>query len=238
MITGSYTNLTYHGYLYGAYGYYGYYETWYQHYPYPFLPHAISIVTTPPAEEPFTLDEAKLRANFTWPSPDERDAMITSFISAARAKVEFDTGLSLIDQTRAIYLDTVQSNVILLPDHSMPLQSVESIVTIDRDGNSSVVDPATYVVDFASARIALVQGQYWPTNLRNFQPWQITITAGWPDAATFARMSPELYHAVGLLIAHYCTLGRDLATIERGTLDEIPQGYSELIAPYQVITVV
>jgi hypothetical protein len=41
-----------------------------------------------------------------------------------------------------------------------------------------------------------------------------------------------------LLIAHYATLGRDLATIERGTLDEIPQGYRDLMAPYAPVMVI
>ena len=68
----------------------------------PPLPHIVSVCTVPPSDEVYTLDEAKLRAGFTWPSPDERDALMDSFIRAARAKVESDTGLALLTQTREV----------------------------------------------------------------------------------------------------------------------------------------
>ena len=141
------TNLTYRGFDYGAY------TQWQR---LPRLPHVVSICTAPPTEEPIDLAAAKVRANFTWTSPDERDALVTSFISAARAKVEFDTGLALLTQTREVYLDVVTSDVIVLPEHSLPLQSVTSIEVTDTDGNVTTLNPATdYLVDLVSARIQI-----------------------------------------------------------------------------------
>ena len=226
------TNLLFRGFDYGAY------SAWMHRLPR--LPHVVSICTEPPSTEVFTLDEAKLRAGFTWPSPDERDALLAQFIRTARGKVEFDTGLALLAQTREVYFDVLTSPVIVLPEHSMPLQAVDAIEVTNTDGTITTLDPSTYSVDFVSARIALnttTAAFPYPT-AATFQAWKITIEAGWPDAATLAADAPVLYHAVGLLIAHYATLGRDLATIERGTLDEIPQGYSDLLAPYAPVMVI
>jgi uncharacterized phiE125 gp8 family phage protein len=228
----TWTNLTYRGFDYGGYC------AWRDRLPR--LPHVVSICSTPPTEEVFTLDEAKLRAGFTWPSPDERDALINQFIRTARAKVEFDTGLALLDQTREVYFDVLTSNVINLPEHSIPLTAVAAVDITGSDGTITTLDPSTYWVDFVSARIwlnATTAGYPYP-DTRTFQAWKITIQAGWPDGASLLDEVPTLYHAVGLLVAHYATLGRDLATIERGTLDEIPQGYSDLIAPFVPISVI
>jgi len=204
----------------------------------PRLPHVISICTAPPTEEPLTLDEAKLAANFTWTSPDERDAQLLRFVKAARAKVELDTALALLTQTREVYLDVVSSSIIILPEHCLPLQQVVSIVTIGRDGTATTMNPASYVVDAVGGRIALAESAQWPSDLRSFQPWTITVIAGWATAADLADQAPVLRHMVELLTAHYATLGRDLATIERGTLDQIPQGYLDLLAPYAPVTVI
>jgi uncharacterized phiE125 gp8 family phage protein len=227
------TNLTFRGFTFadGA--------AWYQRLP-P-LPHMVSICTVPPDAEVFSIGDAKLRAGFTWPSPDERDALMDQFIRTARAKVEFDTGLALLDQTREVYFDTLLSNIIILPEHSMPLTAVASIEVTNTDGSVTILDPSTYVVDFVSARISLgsptTPMPVYP-NARTFQAWKIVIESGWADGATLLAEAPVLYHLVGLLISHYATLGRDLATIERGTLDEIPQGYRDLLAPYLPIAVI
>jgi uncharacterized phiE125 gp8 family phage protein len=225
-------------YNYVPYPYPGWYLTWCDYGRTP--AHVRSAMTVPPPEEPLTLEQAKLRANLTWQSggtpPDPRDELMQSFIRAARAKVEHDTGLALITQTREIYLDAVSGSVITLPWLSLPLQEVVSIVTIDAAGNPHTMDPATYIVDYLGGRIALVSGAAWPTDLRTFQPWTITIVAGYENAADLAEKAPPLLQAVGLLTAHYATLGRDLASIQTAT--EIPQGYGEILEAYLPITVV
>jgi hypothetical protein len=61
----------------------------------------------------------------------------------------------------------------------------------------------------------------------------LRVTSGWPDRATFAKEAPLLLQAVGLLTAHYATLGRDLA----GTADTfpVPMGYEAAVAPHRLI---
>jgi len=64
-----------------------------------------STLVIAPTEEPLTLDEAKLRAGLDWVAGDPRDALMTGFIAAARAKVEHDTGLALLTQTRNVLVN-------------------------------------------------------------------------------------------------------------------------------------
>lgn len=196
-------------------------------------PHATSVLVTAPEFEPLTLEEAKLRAGQDWEDGDPRDALMESYIAAARAKVEQDTGLALPEQTRDIYLDRMPGNVLELPALSRPLQSVTSIKTFDTDGNENTLDPSNYTVDVTSGRISLSETGAWPTDLRTFRPWTIRIVSGWPAAA---EIPPLLVFAVGLLCAHYMTAGRDAVSSEG--YQPTPLGYESAIAPHVLVTVV
>lgn len=196
-------------------------------------PHATSVIVTPPAIEPLTLAEAKLRAGLDWPDGDPREILLAGFIPAARAKVERDTGLALLTQTRDIYLDMITARVLSLP--VFPIQSVTSVKSTDTAGVVNTLNPTNYVVDLASARLGLSLSGVWPTDLRPFQPYVIRVVAGWPDVLTLTAQEPLLVHAVGLLLAHYATLGRDLASLDPAT--EIPHGYRDIIASYERVTV-
>lgn len=198
--------------------------------------HAVSMLVTPPVLEPLTLLEAKLRAGLDWVAGDPRDALMTAFQLAARAKVEQDTGLALLTQTRDVYFDALpRQGPIDLPAQSKPLQSVTSIKSTDTAGVLNTLDPVNYVVDLASGRIGLALAGVWPSDLRPFQPWVIRIVAGWTSVALLQASAPLLVHAVGLLTAHYATLGRDLASIDPTT--EVPQGYQDAISAYVPVVV-
>lgn len=200
-------------------------------------PHAISVLVTPPTVEPLTLDQAKLRAGLDWAGGDPRDALMLGFIQAARAKVEQDTGLALLTQTRDVYLDAVARRTIDLPSQCRPLQSVTSVKSTDTAGVVNTLDPANYVVDLVSARIGLSVAGVWPTDLRYFQPWVIRIVSGYVDVAALTAAAPGLVHAVGLMTAHYATVGRDVAAVERVSGIEVPYGYDDAIAPYRHVAV-
>lgn len=195
--------------------------------------HASSILITPPALEPLTLTEGKLRAGLDWVGGDPRDALMSGFIAAARSKVEHDTGLALLTQTRDVYLDALPARgaPLTLPPQSMPLQSITSVKTITAAGVQTTLDPADYITDLATGRLGLALGAAWPFDLRPFQPIVIRLISGWTTPALLLANAPLLVHAVGLLTAHYATIGRDLATA--GTIiTTTPQGYDEAIAPY------
>lgn len=201
------------------------------------FPHPVSVVVTPPAIEPLTLTEAKLRAGLDWANGDPRDALMQGFIAAARSKVEQDTGLALLTQTRDVYFDTLtetHDGTILLPAQSTPLQSVTSVKSTDMLGVVNTLDPSNYVVDL-SGRIGLSVSGVWPSDVRPFQPFIVRIVAGWTSAAALLAAAPLLVQAVGLLTAHYATLGRDLASID--STQAVPFGYEDAIGPHRRIVV-
>jgi uncharacterized phiE125 gp8 family phage protein len=200
---------------------------------------AISVLV--PALEPvlelFTLEEAKIRAGVGWAAGDVREPLLMGFVAAARSKVEQDTGLALVPQTRDIYLDGLPPfwAPLVLPAQSMPLQDVVSITSTDSAGVVSTLDPSNYVVDLARGRIGLAYGGAWPSDLGPGQSMVIRIVAGYATPAALAAAAPLLLHAVGLLTAHYATVGRDLTTV--GTIiTTTPQGYDDAISSYVPVT--
>ena len=181
----------------------------------------VSTMLTPPTEEPITVAEAKLRAGLDWPTTDPREDLMKKFLATARRKVETDACLAFLTQERQIQYDAVPA-VLQLPVR--PLQAVSIGITY-QDGSTTTLDPSAYLVDLAGGRIAFVTP---PTNLRVFQPWTFTVTAGYEDVDD---VPPELVHLVGILVAHYATLGRDLALVDE--MFQVPYGYDDLIAPWR-----
>lgn len=170
-----------------------------------------SMLVLGPAEEPLTLEEGKLRAGLDWPSGDPRDDLMLALIKAARQKVEADTGLALIEQTRRITITAATGCPMPIPPQALPLQSISA---------SEGDDLPPEILDGA------IEADYTGS---------FNVVAGWPDAATLALEAPLLVHAVGLLVAHLATLGRDLAVIEEPFL--VPLGYEEAINPYRVLRI-
>ena len=116
-----------------------------------------------------------------------------------------------------------------LPSQCAPLQEVTSVSTISTTNVTSIVDPANYTVDYAWARIGLASGGFWPTDLRPLQPWQIRVVAGYP---AIAAIPPDLLHCVGVLTAHFATIGRDV-TVATRFITEVPKTYDDLIRPWR-----
>lgn len=189
-------------------------------------PPVASVLMTPPTAEPLTLAEAKLRAGLDWPAGDPRDALMEAFISAARAKVEVDTGLALLTQTRAItfsadWAQAADSGIVPLPMHALPLQSLT-----DPDGVP--VPQSRYRDGFAQRRNVLQLAVTDPVGT-----W--TIVSGWENPGVLLKEAPLLVQAVGLLVAHFATAGRDLAIV--GTIvSQTPLGYEACIEAYRLVT--
>src|SRR5262245_25556998 len=188
--------------------------------------HPVTVIVDPPTVEPLTLAQGKLRAGLDWSSGDPRDDLMLGFIAAARAYLEADASLALLPQTRAIYFDALPPVVELLV---RPL-TVVTVAAILTDGSESPLDTSLYAVDLVGARVAFSSGVV-PTvaGQRTFQPWVITIVAGYDDVDA---LPADLVHAVGILTAHYATTGRDLVWLGH-MVAEVPFGYEELIAPWR-----
>jgi hypothetical protein len=181
-----------------------------------------SVLVEGPTEEPLTLDEAKQRAGLDWLAGDPRDAMLQDWIRAARAQVEHDTGLALLTQTRDIYFGAAIGPIVPLPSQAQPVQS---IAPIDPARAGAVLPCSPWTA--GAVQSAYVSGAA-----------AVRVIAGWPTPAALRAEAPTLLHAVGLLVAHYATNGRDLMGDTVGQRALTPLGYADAIAPYQLIWVI
>jgi uncharacterized phiE125 gp8 family phage protein len=192
----------------------------------------VVVVVEGPSVEPFTLYEAQLVAGLDWAGGDPREPLLTGWIAAARSKVEQDTSLPLLTQTLDLHVTGVPPPTITLVRPPGQLQAVTSVHYTDSSGLALPVDPALYRVDLARGQITLVSGSAWPGPALT-----IRFVGGWASPDALRAAAPLLVHAVGLLIAHNATLGRDLAVLAVGTLATIPYGYADAIASYQPVVI-
>jgi hypothetical protein len=176
-----------------------------------------------PTIELFTIEEAKLRAGLSWLPGDPRDALMQDHILAAQQKVEQDTGLALTTQVRDVYFEVPTDGMVPLPSQCTPVQTIEErTVPV---GTGHIVRRR-----LAVGSQALVTAGYCGI---------VRVTAGWTSKETFKNEVPLLYQAVGLMIAHFATLGRDLAiTGAVASVNVIPEGYEAAIQPYRLVWVV
>lgn len=161
---------------------------------------------TPPAIEPVTLAEAKVHLKV---DTTDDDALIMRAISGAGARAEWHVGRAFITQSWMLRLDCwPQSNLIEIP--LPPLQVVNTITTYAMDDAATVLDPASYQVDTASApaRIVLRAGASPPLDLRAMDAVEIAFTAGYGDDET--DVPAPIREAILEFVAHlYVHRGED-----------------------------
>jgi uncharacterized phiE125 gp8 family phage protein len=192
------------------------------------IPYALKLVATPvtPAVEPLTYDEVKAYPGLRLPN-DTDTAYLTGLITAARQKVESDTGLRLITQNWDLSLDAFPTDAIYVPIG--PLQSVTSIKTTSVAGVESTVSVTNYQVDLASRppRVLLSDAGAWPGDIRLHQGIVIRLVVGY--GASGDAVPAPLLEAMRIAIrCWYAPLG--------GTPFALPpswMGYDALIAPYR-----
>lgn len=154
---------------------------------------------TPPAEEPITLQEAKLHLRV---DSNDDDTLITSLITSAREYCEDFLNRALITQTWDLTLDDwPDEDYIKVP--LPPLQSVTSVTYYDTDNNATVMDAADYFVDDQSepGRVHLAYGESWPsTTLRPANGVVVRFVAGYGNAANVPQ---KIKQAMLMLIGHW-----------------------------------
>jgi uncharacterized phiE125 gp8 family phage protein len=184
-----------------------------------------SQVVAPPEIEPMTLDEVKRFARI---DSDDENALLTLLLKAARDKVEQDTGVALLTQTRDLFMDraptVVEPFVLPFP----PLQEVVSLTATHADGTTTVVDEDDYLV--SDGQLSLAEDSVWPEDLRVVQPWTLRVIVGYE---TPEDIPPALVRAVALLAAHFAGPGRDLVIGSTGYLAApMPMGYDACVESY------
>lgn len=193
-----------------------------------------------PPTEPLTLAQAKLAAGLDWAADPARDDQLQEFISAARTRVQNDTGVALVQLQVRVTFDALPIGVpIDLPFRPVTTVAVE---VTDSQGGATVIDPAAYQLDPGGlgpmpARIVIHSTAAIPGELRALQAWTLVTEVGYVDGPALRAAAPDLWSAVALLTAHYATSGRDAVAL--GTIvNEMPYGYEALIAPYQIVSLV
>jgi uncharacterized phiE125 gp8 family phage protein len=187
------------------------------------------VLTAGNDDDVLTVDELKERTHVV-----ESDALLKSYISAARQQVERDTGLTLPTTQLAIEFGTAPAagEVLLIP--YPPLQEITVMTGFDAAGNPVAIDiedPTQVLLINVTSKPARVTfgSAFNPGSTTGL--W-LTITAGW----TKDTLPPLLKQAVALLASHYVTFGRDLATLD--SVVPMPMGYEAAIQPFRLEVVV
>lgn len=137
------------------------------------------VLVTPPAEEPVTLEEAKLHLRL---DTTAEDSLISALIVAAREYVEMYTRRQLVTATWELSLDAWP---LCIRPPKPPLQVVTGITYMDSAETLQTVDPTMYRVDTTRepGRILVATGVSWPAVVRVPGAIRVTYEAGYGAAS-------------------------------------------------------
>ena len=140
-------------------------------------------LTTPPAEEPITTAEAKAHLRV---DTSNEDALVASYIEAARLMVEAYSARQLVTATYTLRRDDFPDSWgdICLP--RTPNVSVSSIAYVDTSGNTQTLSTTVYelVQDDVSAKVVLKPDQDWPeVQSEKHEAVTVTFTVGYGAAS-------------------------------------------------------
>lgn len=176
-----------------------------------------AIRTTEPtlAQEPVTVDEARSQCSLD--GIDAHDEKFLRWIPAARAKVEYDTGLVAYTGSFTKKYTDWPEGVLELPD-CRPVTAISSIAHIDGSGVTQTLSTDVYAFESSGVTqfVRLKYGQTWPATRGDINGITVTFVAG---HATVAAVPPLFKSACLLLVNHWFENGED----------SDPPGYSSLV---------
>jgi len=186
------------------------------------------ILTSGPSVEPITLAEAKAHLRI---DGSAEDTLVASLIVTSRLHVEAAAGLALITQSWSWYLDAWPAcHAVRLP--LRPVKSIAAVRLYD-EAAAIILDPATYLLDEASAPPRLVRrgALPWPRPGRIANGIEIAFIAGYGDAA--ADVPAPIRQAILILVAHWY---EHRSPLEDGVQPApLPGMVGELLAPYRSV---
>jgi len=182
---------------------------------------------TPPALEPVSLSEAKAQCRV---DDDASDALIQTYITAARQYCEDILDISMITQVWQARYDTFPLWEIILP--RPPMQSGTVTVTYrDEAGNSNVITSAAsaFQVDHyvTPGRIYPLYNGVWPAVRGDENSVIVQWTAGYGDDGS--AINPVLKHAILLLVAHWFEMRQPVVAGYSQVLP-VPQTFETVLA--------
>jgi uncharacterized phiE125 gp8 family phage protein len=155
-----------------------------------------STVTTAPALEPLTLDEAKKHVEIA-NSDTSHDVYLGTLIQAAREQWENDTDTAVLTQTMRMQLSGFRTNSIQLL--SRPVQSITSITYYDDGNDSQTLDADVYSLDALARCVRLNFDKVWPSTYTRWDAVTITYVAGY----TARNLVPAIAKQAMLLLVGY-----------------------------------
>lgn len=212
------------------------------------MPAAYSLrVTTPPAVEPLTVEEAKAHLRLL---VSDDDAIVGSYVKAAREWVEEMGSLAPITQTIEMRIDRfpgqypygfpgqydfvphrttltwIDRYAIQIP--RTPLVSISSISYVDTNGVTQTMDASLYQVSLGGrnipGRVTPVYGQTWPIARAQMDAVLITFIAGYGSAPS--SVPESVRSLIRLLVAHQYEFREPVVT---GTIvNELPHAIQTL----------
>ncbi|MFM0326088.1 head-tail connector protein [Caballeronia glebae] len=216
-------------------------------------------LTQGPAEEPVSLEEAKLHLRVI---DSSEDTLISMLISAARAHAENICRRVFVTQKFDLYLDAfpyyTYYGVIpgYVPVDQLPsawmtmrnyavrfrgskidipfprLQSVDAITYVDASGATQTLDPSLYVVDSVSEPGVLTPktNTYWPDTENTTNAVKISFTAGYGSAAD---VPAGIKSWILLRVATLYENREEVAIVTRGQVHDLPY-VDQLLDPYRI----
>lgn len=174
------------------------------------------VLVTPPSLEPVTLTDVKIHCDIV---RTDQDAMLTTFIAAARKVAELLQRRALLTSTWEVSFEACDvRSVVRLP--KAPLQSVVSITYRDQAGSLQTLDSSAYeVVTGTPGRVYARDGAGWPAFASEPGAMTVRFVAGYatPDDVPASTKLGML-----LLIGHWYE-HREAASELQG-VGEIPWG--------------
>jgi uncharacterized phiE125 gp8 family phage protein len=139
-------------------------------------------VTRTTAVEPLTLAEVKAQCHITH---SDEDALLTSYLVAARQAAEAALSRGLLSQTWLLTLPAWDESLWL--PMAAPLQAVVSVKYYDTAGALTTLASTVYTVDAVSrpGRLLRAAGQAWPSlqSARTAGRIEVLYVAGWTSPA-------------------------------------------------------
>lgn len=166
--------------------------------------------STPPAVEPVSLAEAKAHCRV---DDDDSNALIQTYITAARQYCEDILDISMITQVWQARYDTFPLWEIILP--RPPMQPATVTVTYRSEaGNSNTITSAAnaFQVDnyVTPGRIYPLYNGVWPAVRGDENSVVVQWTAGYGNDG--AAVPPVLRQAITLLVAHWFEMRQPVVT--------------------------
>lgn len=184
------------------------------------------IRTVDPTDEPVTVSNLRNQARIVI---YDDDAVLFSYIKAARTWAEVYLNRQIMTATYLLTLDFFPSWTIKLP--LPPLQSITSIKYLDTGGVQRTLSSALYLLDTRSApgRLTPAYSQIWPDSRYQVNGIEITFVAGYASASAVPQ---TIKHAILLLAAHWYEHREDS---EESRLQNIPMGAQALLDSERVV---